>query len=627
MRLILALVTLLLAVDSFAVEGTPLSPDAVAAFEWFSTVGFPSPKGLEPIRIRYGRGNDIVPIEPFSIYGYLVGEKGQEFTFLTTGLHSVTRLFYQYPQQVTGAFYEKRTWDQLAAHFLDPATKQDEIKELSIMAMPHSSLPEMEGPKPDAPAHFFMLAWCCWQNQRDDLAKPLLDRALAMVPRKPTVREAMLSPISTHKFELVRWAFYNQAKSRAQLIDEVQDFVNRFPGTKAAVHGTQLIVGLRSLQAEEKNVPKLDRASLLALPSAERARVLVLQLRDERGNDHFGPSDDPSSQLERMGPEAVPALLDAVDDFRPAASAYYSIGDQAANILSQITNCNGGHPVEKRVDTIFSPSPAKPSRVKRAYQKWWAEYRAKGERQHLIDAVSEGGIYAGMIAFHLREKYPDDVTPAVKRAFPKATDHTRIDLIQTMNTVDLRGWGDFLSEQVRHASSLEVRAAAATSLRRLGDLSADELMLEAWSRQRAKPSERDADILVEYLAASGDVSVLQKLTEDFHHLPLRQQRHIMNVLAFSYEQNFQLPDPTPPPEVKAFIELLLVSTLDDARAVDDSSLSQNIPGCTVGDLAADHLNGILRQKYAFDISAPAEMRALARRVLANQWQQPSVSTP
>lgn len=143
---------------------------------------------------------------------------------------------------------------------------------------------------------------------------------------------------------------------------------------------------LREMLAEEATFRQpMDRASL---PLEEWIEVLIFQLRDQTGRQvmqpgwvsvlHSTSQEDPASALVEIGLDAVPALIESLDDQHLSRAVGYhrnssfshrplTIGECCGQILSRITG-QSFRPPGKRI---------RPAQRKENARAWWRKMQEK----------------------------------------------------------------------------------------------------------------------------------------------------------------------------------------------------------------------------------------------------------
>jgi hypothetical protein len=254
-------------------QALALPQDVIEVFERLSTWGVSSVKGLAPVRVFTGGSvqTSTKGSNPSIALGFLVKRDGPRFTIVNTILQEE-----EYEEKavtkVGGKIgYEEISMDEFARRHRERG-RADSADHLWLID------PEIQ---PDQAARQFMLAWLCWQQDRPDLSERFASEALVAASgplgkgESSTVLQKMTPFLSHHLFELELMRFGDPRMSRTQLVERLKAFAARFPKVDDSKHAEQLVIGLRSLIAEERDHPYPDRRDLSQLPPEEQARVLV----------------------------------------------------------------------------------------------------------------------------------------------------------------------------------------------------------------------------------------------------------------------------------------------------------------------------------------------------------------
>ncbi len=620
------------------------APPAAAKFEhetleilqWFSGLGFENVKGMQPVKVwtgGYSQGESKA-ITPITALGFLAGEDGKRFTVITTDL-----IRWEFQQsgaplpEYARAYFEKRTLDEIVEHDLDP-TGDGWSGHLA------------DGPWPLPREKMFILACCCWQNGRNDLAEKLLARAKQFggddgrYDDKPLpFREALVKHIAYFRFQTILLDFGNPKTTRATLVEELEAFVAHFPNVEDAARAKRLAAELQDLIREEKDHPPQDKSDVSKLEPVERARVLVGRLRDE----FFSTREENSaySQLAKLGESAVPALIDALDDRRPTRCVSFmrcgsggmgpdpgrlqSIGDMAETLLSCVAQ-------QIMPDRRFVKPPtyrypgaerAKTPTFKEEVQKAWAEYQGKGALQYMLDGIAKGGEEAKAQARELMRKFPDKAAFAIVRHYATLTSAgDRSNLIYGGTGMHDPAWMTLLRQEAEFGMTLGVKAAAAFCLRMLGDEFGVGPMLKECKNLLGKESGHygGSGEVIRFLASSADETVIAELSQNIGRRPDWAKREIISGLSGAYGANVWNKGKTASPSVKALIEKILVECLNDDHDVWGGAFVGYHDPC-VGDDAARCLAQLLPGRYRFDHSDSFAKRTAARLECLNQWRR------
>ena len=213
----------------------------------------------------------------------------------------------------------------------------------------------------------------------------------------------------------------------------------------------------------------------------DRVADLIFQLRNQNGRQWCQPGacdifndprkdKSPAHQLVKLGHDAVPQLIEAMDDRRFTRSVGYHrdfrfshhvlrVGDCAVSILERIA----GRGFYRRSHTNAAMIKyGGESRTGKEIRAWWSEVREKGSRQVLIDGVTCGDDNAPSQAALLLDRHPEDAFAAIAEGVGNAENEwVRTSLIQLAAATEAPAVVDFLERQMNDAGNLQERVAAA----------------------------------------------------------------------------------------------------------------------------------------------------------------------
>ncbi len=179
----------------------------------------------------------------------------------------------------------------------------------------------------------------------------------------------------------------------------------------------------------------------------------------------FWQNGGPARILAAIGVDAVPQLVDALDDDTITRShsvfenTCFRVRDAVAIVLNQIAG--------KALITEPIIDDDQAAEAKKRVKEWWKEFQRKGAKQSFIDGIESGDVDSLLQAEKLVEHYPDAALPFLQGLLKKLTDaEERYQLIQL--TEPLRGEkvDRFLRDQLL-SQHLESRISAAEILWKL----------------------------------------------------------------------------------------------------------------------------------------------------------------
>lgn len=194
--------------------------------------------------------------------------------------------------------------------------------------------------------------------------------------------------------QIVLWEIYDDIARppvpREELLRRLRLVVRKFDGARDSSHAAELARQLRLMTREDRRHRPVDTVTWNASSREEKVEELIYLLRDQNGRQRFWPgecdifatgmigTDSPAHRLAEMGGDAVPALLEILDDRRLTRSIgfhrpynferHYVLryGDCAIMILERIAGRrfrDHSEPYPTRSDAVAP--------VRRAIESWW----------------------------------------------------------------------------------------------------------------------------------------------------------------------------------------------------------------------------------------------------------------
>lgn len=524
-------------VARFASAEPPSNPGAsderLAAWQWFSTLGYPDVKDLKFIRATV----DIV-IEPNGqktetvAPGFLIDASSGKFKafYLATGVQTLDG----------GA---NTTDGPQVGYVADELSKYaaGALKSLETTGKEDSLAPRwgIENPLSE-PTQVFILSWCCWRKGLDKLAAGLFDQAAKMPPHgkddpfrafgparpEGTFRERLAADLSNA--EMHRALSADQNVPPSQLLMQVDKFLKAFPNSAEAPQMRRIAATYERMVQEDKDhaARRAKRQPFDQLSKTDQIAELIFQLRDGHA------ADEP---LAKRGYEAVPQLIDALSnsDFTPSVEFsdhgphILTVGDSAEQILSQIAGRQFAGNFPQATDE--ASDAARLVQVRQEAQAWYAELQRDGEKQMLIRATEKGDQACTTLAARLAQKYPDAAVAALETGIANAQDNSvRLNLINFMALVRGDGPVPFLLRELKTGRSLDDRVAAAAVLFARKREEGVWAMIEVWKNAEG---DEQPDTLVKFLAASGNADAIRALAAGLKDRPYNFRHAVVS--AFS----------------------------------------------------------------------------------------------
>lgn len=668
-----------------AIAANPLTADELKAFEWFGGLGFPDVKEAKYVRVLTGRWSQSgdEPPQNSSIVAFLL-KGGDEFTVLTLSLETET--FKKRPDDAP-------EHEQVAFELLDlKAEAADEIKALRArLDAEQSDLPRRFGERLAERAEVFVFAWGCWRHGLVSEAHDLYALAAQMPSRRgdrsrpgKAFPQAVADDIAHAQMWRLIEDFGDPQISRDQLLERFRGFIGHYPHSEhieRAKKSAELLATMVREDAEHgeklKTAPPFEKLGLKG-----QIAELIFQLRDQNGHQWMQPgacdifSDprdgmfgepgkgkSPASRLAAMGYDAIPQLIEALDDERFTRSVgfhrnfYFShyvlrIGDCAEEIISRIA---GRSFYQRRSTSGAMIKDGQLHDVKAEIKAWYAEFTKKGDRQTLIDATSQGDGNSPQQAERLIEKYPEVAAGAISEGMKRARGIVRVQLVELAARMKGEEPLALLLEEMRKGPTLAGRVTAAFGLRRRRRPEAIPAMIDEWRRlPPGELSEQDKDLspfydgdeeLIAFLATSYDADAIKALSDDLQRQDVRRRLGVVS--AFGEHElltsqsgggiirtnSFGLSGPLLekqrsfaewPPAFSDAVEALLVNRLEDIEECPDLAGKwgdEKFSDPRVCDMAAFVLAQRWSDQYQFAISAKQAVRDRQRIVIANRWRK------
>jgi hypothetical protein len=649
-------------------------------FTWFGTLGFPDVKGRSFVRVATGRWwqPDDGPLQNSYLTGFLLEDRGETFVVFTPALETLTL---------------RKTPDKAPAH----ERVGYEVRDLAADAAAYlKALRDLETSKKDDPwrrfgerlserAEVFVLAWACWRHGLDARAAELYDHAAAMTGNQrgrnsggqpEPLPQAVAGDIAHAEMWRAVLDFGAPGVSRRQLLERFERLVRNYPESEHAARAVETADLLRKMVKEDTEHAAKRQAGkpFEQLSKKEQIAELIFQLRDQNGHqwdqpgacDIFltrdGKEDTPAHRLVKYGFDAVPQLIDALEDPRFTRSVGFHrdfcfshfvlrVGDCAEAILVRIA----GRSFYERNSTYASMyKDGMAGKVKEGARAWWAEVQKKGEKAVLVEATAKGDRNSPYQGERLLERYPDAALPALTVGAKASRERwVREALVALSGKVKGNACLPFLLAELKDGPFLAGRLAAARGLHERGRPEGVPAMIAEWEGRRPAPGAArpegapgEADdgpaSVAGFLASCGTVEAIEALGKDLRRRPVDLRETVVKSFAedetpnlFSTEARGPLP-PTdaarrdPPERVRAAIERLLVAALDDTEervGMGGVWGRKRFSDPRICDMAGHVLNLLAPRRYPFDLEAPLAERDRARVALKNVWRQAHGQAP
>ncbi len=296
---------------------------------------------------------------------------------------------------------------------------------------------------------------------------------------------------------------------------------------KQAANYTQI---LTQMCAEDAVRQPLEAEELAKLSTADRVAELIWQLRNQPVG--YGSTEDmpsvfrlsepskmPATLLADLGFEAVPALIDALDnknlihaelDGMHATARLLRVRDAAVQILSRIASQSIA------LDTwqLRNGSDADFAKLSEMAKLWWEQARIVGEKDLLVRVVAGGDHGCEDRVVRLVAAYPTAALAAIQTGVKKCPNpYLAAELLVALKNLREPGVLDYARDQMLHAADQVARVAAAKVVFAREPSEASSAMIE----ELDKPAIW-AD-LVRFLAGTGRPDVMTALSKRLDRQP------------------------------------------------------------------------------------------------------------
>jgi len=338
---------------------------------------------------------------------------------------------------------------------------------------------------------------------------------------------------------------------------------------------------------------------------------------------------NPAIELKKLGMAVLPQIIAHLDDTRPTRckgharryrpESFYLLryGDCCQQIFESVT----GHLIYDRSSTNGYPlKDGKGKACKAAAERWWCDYKIKGEKQMLIEGVAAGVLDSGEKAHRLIDKYPEVALAAITQGSRRSKKAwVKLELFEAAKRLKEPAAVKFLRVQLKD-SSRQVRAAACLELLMREKNEAIPAMLEEWKQAPLDElldhdEESAVNVLVKCMVGSGDVRAIRAVATGLEKRPHYIRAEAVENCSLAYD----LAGDALSSEARGAIEELLIKALSD----DDSD---------IGDKAAEALSKGWGRPDLFDSSARFGTRRRQRLAVKNEWlrkvgKEPEVVPP
>jgi hypothetical protein len=636
--------------------------DAIA---WYDKLGFPDTKNLPYVRVATGSWvrSENQPPENTFVEGFLVRDDSDAFSvFLcsATDFKGPFDMSRRYAPLTTVRFVRKDD---------GPAHERVGYEVLDFNKASSDALDRQRGQNlrgSENRALVFAVGRACLQKGLTESGAEFINMA-ASIPEEQsgkvdprTLRKTLQEEIGAAVLLKAEKDLCNPSISWAESMKVYEGFPKRFPASSKVGYARESADLLKKMIAEASaHHPKpLEEMSL-----EEQIAEYIYQLRTLAAKDWVINSsyqimvsgsagkeaNTPVHRLAEFGYEAVPQLIEALDDRRFTRSlemvnlqlgareilpSVMRVGDFAQKILEHTTGRAFGLPraPDGKLLNVMGRQRA---------EAWWTEFQSEDKKKALIEATGSGGEEGGKAARKLVEEYPHSALAAIEEGVRATTEPDVLSAyVEAAGSIPGGAPVDFLKSKLGSGNGLYAQTRAAEALFARGKPEALPAMIEAWQNAQPRLPTNEADAfseiggLIEFLAKSGDAAAVDALGRDIRKAPVEVRLAVVDVFV-PWEQRgteflkgrkvhalVKMPE-LPGGAAGDAIERLLATALDDPerrfgmrKDYDEAS----IDGPRVCDIAAFALSQRWPKKYQFHWRENlAECDAQVTRI-RDQWR-------
>jgi hypothetical protein len=655
----------LLILASFLGFNCPASAqdDSRAAVAWFHTLGYPDLSKAKLVKVATGGSwTDSAGQHKSFRTAFLIKTEGDSFTVFNLDLK--TESFKKSPKNTPEnqrVNFEECDLKKSVDAYLKSLSKSDNTDDRG----------QFLGESLRGGAELFLVGYVCARQGHIDQALKMMQQtrkryAEGIAPgNAKSLRQYLIDEIADSLLHdavasfTQPWFATGAELSRKELLAKFERIAKHFPeGENAEMpedvsrfdwkrgHHTHMVKyyldRLKKMVEEDEAHAKLPLKPDKDLTKKERIAELIFRLRDQYGIqwshpgscdifDRFLESKDapktPAHQLVKMGYDAVPQLIDALDDERFCRAVQWNhfsarvlrVGDCASMIIGRIAgrsfpdSLHASNSYERNKEVV---------EMKEKIQSWWKEFQKKGERQMLIEATRSGDWNSIESGRMLQERYPDSALDALNKGIAAAReDWVKTSLTRTIAKLKGNEALKVLRELLK-TGSLVARVAAANELLGKGIDDGIEPLIGEWHRSLTITSrDEGTDELTRFLAHCDRPEAIKALGKDLHKRPIGVRREVVSEVVSAAG----LKEKPAPLAVVAARDELLVRALADEEQCWGLSMSWSGGASAhdprLCDLVARELSELWKQPAGFDISAPVRVRDRQRVELQNTWRK------
>jgi hypothetical protein len=564
---------------------------------------------------------------------FLLVAEGDSFKIMTLGLNTEWYTSTRFGSELSSVGYETVDLKKSVGDFLNSLTKERDSDQYSRIL----GEPLMNG------VERFVLARVCEQRGLTEEAKTLIrlakeDFSADRVEKADSLRQDLIDHMARTQLLAAVKAFANTKITRPELLSKFERIINAYPapaqrqgqqvkeqwdwfyGSHQATANSYVRI-LKRMIAEDVEHTRRPRKSEKEMTKKERIAELIFRLRDQ-AEDH-GTDDEsilnssPAAELVKMGFDAVPQLIDILDDERFTRV----VESTALNLSWDVRVTRFGDCARQIIEELAGRQFIGEERRKEI-DSWWKEIEAKGEKQALIDNLQSAKPFAHAYALMLRKKYPDVALDALAKAIENTKDDAiKSYLIDVLAHIKGDGPVPLLRKQLK-SPALRARLAAAEGLSRRGIDDGVRPMINEW--RRLAPSARedgdDLDDLMEFLINCGHPEAIKALGADLLNRNRLLQFYIIERVG-SLGRDDKAPLPFAVSNARDEVLVQALANTDRSGVSGSWGSERQVDDPRYCDLAAYYLSVLWKMRQPFVFHSSLLTRERYRTDLINMWRQ------
>ncbi len=532
-----------------------------AIFEWFDQLGFKDYSNLTFVKVTTRWWSQSSGSEPENhvIHAFLLDESDDSFSVFTLALSESS--FRITPPDAPAHTVVKFARENLAEY------ARTVLREHAERETRDRDVWRTFGRQVNEGTEFVVLARACAAQQEPELSKQLMVAAtellrLSRIKTKPnaTFQEKLSDDLANMTIWRIILEFGETEPSRAELLAKLEKYLKNYPDSTHSERAKLTAIMLRTMLAEEQDhVAQVDFEKLTV---EEKVAELIFRLRDQNGRQFMQPGEcdiflgdrfanvseqlgeignvqrqtkSPAQQLVEIGFDAVPQLIESLDDQRLTRSVgyhrdfYFShhvlrVGDCAEQILCRIANRNF---YQRTYTNGAMVKDGAQMAVKKQVEDWWREVTTKGEKQVLVDATKLGDDNSAHQAQRLLDKYPDVALDAIATGTENAKSIWIRNRMITLASSMGQPAGEFLMVQMENSPDLSSRVEAANQIDQHNMIPkvAVESMIREWNNvteiagktaSKTGAMAEGVERLVQFLTSKDSLECAKALHNNYH---------------------------------------------------------------------------------------------------------------